>query len=961
MKRQVVHRFLAARVRGALVAGLMLSAAMPVAPAFGQSASASVSGVVTDQTGGALPGVTITIANRSNGVTQTLVSGPEGRYRVVALQPAPYELTAELSGFGTVKRALTLFVGTDATADFRLGVAGLAESITVAAQSPLVEVTKAQPSAVVEASQLQTLPTITRNFLTLSQLLPGSGPTAGTGKFAFTKFGGVADQRNGYTTLIDGGSVDDTDWGSPTINVTQDAVQEFKVFRNQFDAQYGAALTAVVAVVTKSGSNQFSGSGFYFGRDQRLNAKNYFATTKAPFDQTRVGGSLGGPIVKNRTHFFAAGEHLKVNATAIVALPGSNPFSTQENGVFATPSRDDMLTLKVDHQASAAHALVGRYSYDNQSLGGIKKPTFIVDGLRLGANSTDDIIHAHSLVVEDNWVLSSNKVNTLRFHLLKDFLGTVPNSTDLGITRPSFSWGQNNIAPQYFPRNTETLSDAIYINLSAHDLKVGGEVSRVVFPFEAHFNEQGVFAFNTDAPFNAANTATWPFSMTIQKPGFYRYQTYTVGLFAQDDWRVANRVRLNLGMRYDIDTNMRLNDFFEGLIGDPRFPGIERFISKDRGLDLANVQPRAGLTWDTRGNGSFVVRGGFGVYVTRNRPWFDATVQDMTIGGAVIIQDPQKLKFFPDVNAVLGGLSLDAYLAQGGVRSLLMIPDDYRLPRSYNTTGGFAWQINNSTAFTADYVHGYGANQLGVTDRNLPAAGAISATNPRPVPNFSRVTMIENYTKSWYDALETQVRTRVRGANNLQLSYTLSKSWLDGVDFYSTVRGTQRTPQEAGFNTTDTRHNLTASASTNLPWHLQLSGIMKLVSGFPIGRISAGVDLDGDGNTSGDRPTGLPPRVGRGDVDAELAIINAFRTSRGLQPIDKSLLELNMTRAFDLRLTRSVQLGAARRLELFLEMFNVPNFVDLMGGNNTMNAAPFLVRTTARDPRQLQWGARYAF
>ena len=136
---------------------------------------------------------------------------------------------------------------------------------------------------------------------------------------------------------------------------------------------------------------------------------------------------------------------------------------------------------------------------------------------------------------------------------------------------------------------------------------------------------------------------------------------------------------------------------------------------------------------------------------------------------------------------------------------------------------------------------------------------------------------------------------------------------------------------------------------------------MKVVSGFPIGRISAGIDLDGDGNTSGDRPAGLPPRVGRGDVDAELAIINAFRTSRGLAPIDASLLRLDMTRLLDLRLTRSIRLEGARRLELFLEMFNVPNFVDLTGGNNTMNAASFLVRTAARDPRQLQWGARYAF
>src|SRR6185369_4367507 len=113
---------------------------------------------------------------------------------------------------------------------------------------------------------------------------------------------------------------------------------------------------------------------------------------------------------------------------------------------------------------------------------------------------------------------------------------------------------------------------------------------------------------------------------------------------------------------------------------------------------------------------------------------------------------------------------------------------------------------------------------------------------------------------------------------------------------------------------------------------------MKVVSGFPIGRISAGIDLDGDGNTSGDRPAGLPPRVGRGDVDSELQIINAFRTARGLTPIDPSLLNLNMTRIFDLRLTKSLVLRGAQRMELFLEMFNVPNFVDLTGGNNNMNA-----------------------
>src|SRR6185503_7839760 len=152
--------------------------------------------------------------------------------------------------------------------------------------------------------------------------------------FAVTKFGGPADQRSGYTTLVDGGDIDDAQWGSPTINVGQDAVQEFKVFRNQFDAQYGHALTAVVSVVTQSGTNRMSGSGCYFGRDKSLNARNAFVAANPPFDAHRVGGSAGGPIARNRTHFFAAIEQDNVNNVRIIALRPTHPLAATENGIF---------------------------------------------------------------------------------------------------------------------------------------------------------------------------------------------------------------------------------------------------------------------------------------------------------------------------------------------------------------------------------------------------------------------------------------------------------------------------------------------------------------------------------------------------------------------------------------------------------------------------------------------------
>ena len=227
--------------------------------------SANLAGVVTDESGGALPGVTVTVTNTATGRAQMLVTGSDGRYRAVALVPGPYAVTAEIQGFGTLKRAVTLVVGAEAGLDLQLQVANLNETVTVVGETPLVEVAKSQPSSVITSAQLEALPVLSRNFLVLAQLMPGAAPISRTAstlpRNGVTKFGAVPDERYAYTTQIDGGDVDDAIWGHPTINLGQDAIAEFKVYRNQFDAQYGKATTAVVSVVTKSGTNRISGSG----------------------------------------------------------------------------------------------------------------------------------------------------------------------------------------------------------------------------------------------------------------------------------------------------------------------------------------------------------------------------------------------------------------------------------------------------------------------------------------------------------------------------------------------------------------------------------------------------------------------------------------------------------------------------------------------------------------------------
>jgi outer membrane receptor protein involved in Fe transport len=950
------ERFARLRGRVAAVACATAYAVLACTAVARAQAVANVGGTIADESGARMPGVTVTVTNKSNGTSQVLVTGPEGNYRAVALQPAPYEIKAELSGFATQARTVTLTVGADATVDFKLTVAALSENVTVSAAAPVIEVSKSELSSVVMSDQVNALPILGRNFIELAQLLPGSAPDNSSVQFFnSTKFGGVADQRNGFTTLIDGGDIDDAIWGSTTVNFTEEAVQEFRVLRNQFDAEYGAALGAVVSVVSKSGTNQYSGTGMYFGRDQALAAKNYFAPTKPAFSQKRAGGNFGGPFAMNRTHFFLAYEYNDVDTAKIIALPGSNPFAAQENGVFPSGSKNHMFDAKVDHRFNDSHSLTLRYAYDNQQL----QRTQSVSS---DSNQINEFSKTHSVVGEEKWILSQRTINAFRLHYYNQNVGNTVYSEDTGIVRPSVTTGKPAYFPQFFPRDKVTLYDTLYVNLPRHDIKFGGSFATADTSFDSHVFEHGQFTFTTDAPFNRNDPATWPIYFTIANPGYFTYKSKQIAGFVDDTWRVANNVRLNLGLRYDVDTNLRDNDFYEGLLQKPQFAGLDHWVSTNRGNDYSGLQPRLGVTWDTKGDGSFVLRGGLGKYVTRNRPWFQVYAESSFLTSAVTIFDPNLLRNFPDITGVLGGKSLDSYVAAGGSKSPFLIGNDSRLPWALNGTFGYGWQLNANSSLEMDYIHDYGTDQLGSTDLNLPPSGPISDTNPRPVAGYSTVSVLQNYTKSWYDALETQFRTRLKHVDTLLISYTLSRSYRDGVEFYGDFRGTQRTPDERGYNNTDQRHNLTLSAATTLPGAIQVSGIGKFISGSPFW-VQAGYDLDGDGSIQYDRPAGLPHTVGRGNVDQQLQTINAFRAANKLPAISASLLKLDPFVSIDARITKMIKLGDRRRIDLFFEGYNLTNHVNYtpFSVDNNLISSSFLVRNGARDGTQAQWGLRYSF
>ena len=687
-------------------------------PAAGQSVGGNVAGVVTDRSGARVADARITITNVANGRSEMLTTGEEGEFRVVALQPAPYRLVVESPGFARAERDVVLNVGSEATLDVTLTVAGVHETIDVAPAS--FDRAKSQPSSLVTSDDIRTLPEIGRNFLVLAQLLPGSGPLNTTpGRFATTKFGGAGDQRSGFTTMLDGGDLDDTQWGSPTINLTQESIQEFRVFRYQFAAQYGNALNAVVSVVTRAGGNQFQGSAFYVGRDASLNARNAFAQRPPPFDEQRVGVTVGGPLVRSRTHLFATYERDHVDTARIIALPVSNPFATRENGIFPARADEHMTTLRIDHRISNVHTVFTRYMLDDQ------------DSIRSGVAPTSDssqvdtFSRAHSVIGEIDSALSSRMLNTLRVHWFSHTNGGVPHTLDRapGIQRPSVTTGQTVGGDwQTLSRTRVALHDALSLSGARHNVKIGGEVAFGTHTLDAHFFEDGFFIFRSDLEFNPNVQATWPTSFQLQPPNVHTYRARQLTAFIQDDWHVATRVRLNLGLRYDIEPTLRINDFYEDLLRDPALARLNEFVSGDRGTDTNNLQPRLGATYDVRGDGRVVLRGGWGMYVARNRPWFQLRSMNQVGTPAVLVEDSMRLSRYPDISAILAG---GVPLQLGTV-----IPDNFSQSYALNTTIGTAWQLGRAASLDLDYVHSSGNHQTGFTDRNIPPSGPIGPANP---------------------------------------------------------------------------------------------------------------------------------------------------------------------------------------------------------------------------------------
>jgi hypothetical protein len=921
-----------------------------------------VGGKVTDQQGGVLPGATVSITNVATGLSSEVVTNAAGSYLFPSLDPGEYRLSVALAGFaGYVREGIILTTGQGITMDAQLQVEGVTETVTVTGESPMISTRESKVGGVVDTEQIQNVPINTRDVQQLALLVPGAkrannfDPTKGrVPAIGFSTNG----SGRGVLYMLDGGDNTDDAVGGIVQQVSMDSVQEFEVVTSRIKAEYARSSGGAITMVTKSGTNEFHGSAFEYFRDKSLNAETepekLAGEGKAPFKRHQFGGTIGGPIVKDKAFFFATYERVQEDFNSILAIDPEaealfDPAFIASHGGFGAieqPFSRNYFTAKYTQQFNPNNRLDVRYAYEDN----------IRDGDQVGQGFSFALSQDQSAFqTNDLWSIlgrmqslvgtsglnefvfqASDFVNIIQAYQQPDF----HTPGDPTIVYPSATFGQNANTPQKTFQRKYQFRDTFSYSLDTHDLKFGGEVLRGdPFGFDLPFSSNGFFQYANDG--DPLDQAIFFSQFDIIPPAEIPYTVY--GFFAQDDWRVNDSLTLNLGLRYDAEVGVLSNVPYgpNGILlaTDPRSPyaGILDGNPPQLEDDMNNWSPRIGFAWDVGAQGKTVVRGGFGRFyekVVANATLF--TIIDYFQVRGVSIDNPpfgpENVPAFDDLFAIAGfNLPFDNTIVPG-----------FQLPKSDQLTIGVSHQISPTLAFDADYVHASGSDRGRRADINERTVRGSNASRLFYPENQGRLRVTESSGEDTYDGLQLSLRKRFTDKVQFTVNYTLSdlhgnaESGFGGESECYPCRGDER---DIGPYENDTRHNFIAGAIWLLPSDFQLSGLVQAESGRAITAFSS-QDLNGNGRrvdfTEG--PNGEDP--GRGNFRGDPTV------------------------TFDIRLAKFFRFGEEQNLQVFFETFNLFNRVN-KGRNfeNTFESPNFGDWNQGLETNQLQMqlGVRYQF
>ncbi|MCX7973310.1 MAG: TonB-dependent receptor [Candidatus Aminicenantes bacterium] len=875
-----------------MIVFLFFSASMVL---LSQTTLCTLEGLVTDEQGEGLPGVTINLRNLDTGYFYSTTSKADGRYIISGIQPGKYEVEVSLSGFKTQKQQGLVFnVGARLTLNFTLSPATIEEEVVVVAQTPMVEITKSDVSKVIDRTKIDELPLLDRNFGALAVMKPGVQGDRSN-----------AQPAGSEEIIIDGVSNEWVGRNVQRTNIPADAIEEFRVITNQFQAEYGNTSGMIWTAITRSGTNEFRGRLSFFYRDETFDDVNYFVNhayyqgpelpknqyEKPPYEHYLFGGFLGGPIKRDKAHFFLAYEGLQHTEYATI----TSPLVPKET-IEVTNDYNQILA-KFNYQLNEKNLFSFRYVLNDQN-----QRNLGVGGLYTKERAYDYLVTLHEF--QTSWTLypTDNSMSEFRLLFSDDLIDLPAHSAGAyTIDRPSGYFGKYSNIPQRHKEQRIQVVENFSLFVGKHTIKIGLDYSRVsLIGFVDQFIP-GQFIFTTDKPFDPSDFSTYPLIFIYNK-GLkdFDYPYTEAAIFAQDSWKVSRRLTLNLGLRWNY------------------------YYCKDISInhsDLRHLNPRFAFSWDPIGDGRTVIRGGFGTFMQNpqlNIGLIAGLMAAMEIRTIFFPNYTDPFKPNPFFPSIAGVIPLDKYSTEPN-----LVP-----PFSLQMTLGGERQLLTDLSVGVDFVWTKGSHFTRLENFNpvIPGTG-----NQRKDPTKGNQWVFTDNGRSDYKGMYVTVTKRFSHGWGLDIAYTLSKSMSD-------VETEQTSPwsydedaweRQYGPSNTDARHRLAITGLVNLPFGFQLSGLFYYQSKLPWTAIYA-TDKNLDSL--------------RGDY------VDEHRNSR--RGFDNWYLNI--------RLAKQIKFDRFR-IQFFAEGYNVTNRVNFTTIYNIYGDANFGQPIEAGDPRQIQFGVRLDF
>ncbi len=927
-----------------------------------QTPTANFIGVVRDDSGTPLPGVIVLARNPENGFERLDTTDAQGAYRIPSLPVGVYDLSAELQTFGSqIQKGIALDVSRTVSVNFDLKLISSNETVEVSGRLPLIEKTESHLATVVTPEQVANLPLNDRQFANLAALAPGTAlisnpdPTR-IRNLAISSIGGTG--RNLNITIDGGDNTDDTIGGINQFYPLE-SIDEFNFLRASYKAEYGRASGGVLNVVTKSGSNDLHGSFFSFFRDNTFNALSKAeenAGLKNPSDYSReqFGGSIGGPIVKDRAHFFVAIEREQLDVPFIVNTFGAAP---EFDGPHNVPTRNSLYTAKATVNIDPKQFLTIRYGQQ-------KSTTVYGVGVYYAPNSWAGLKNTfHSVLANHNFLIGDNRLNELQFQYA-DFQNEItPQTSDpveifsaTGFTVGQLYPPQQNQQEKYQIKDDFSWSSSFWKGV--HNLKAG-------FQWISEPTVGGLLSYDRQ-PYTYVYDGSDRNSPIVEISKFDGQFIFNVpnnqyGMYFQDDWNFNEHLTLNLGIRYDYVTGFDLdqssNDLYSALLHLPfDFPWLESVKNNPLGRlsnDGNNIAPRLGFAYDWDGDGQLVLHGAFGLFY--DFPFTNGNILYSQASGKfgpfyfycnpTGILNPD-CNFSGILNPDGSPFQIDDPLPPNQISEPFPSADaaspDFVIPYTRQFSLGFSKLIGSSTALDIDYLNAASRDRF----VRFRINGKVNDKRILPeFPNFVRFWY--NGAFSDYNALNVSLRHQFNKHYVFQAAYTFSKvtgNTLFGSDDYRLggtpfqfcndnctldfTLGPRDDPRMVGSLDTDSRHRIVIAGTAELPSAFRFSGFFRTNSATPFNAF-----------LREDPGTGFPYTITDEHVNSRLG--------KGFSQ-------------FDVRVTRTFQISQLS-VEAILDVYNLFNSDNPSAPTGNLKSTSFGEPTMFGEPRQAQLGFRVEF